>query len=407
MRNIRWAAIQPLTGGMYIGAEKAIGQPAEYILSFPGLCEKYNNEYHLLKWLKTHNKLPHYACFDCDMFDNDDNILPDIIETQWTRNIGFFHDLNNLLNMDLIVSVPVCSGLTSATCHIDSDRCASRNTNMKWITNYVLGTLQPKVYIFENSPRLMSVTGKAVREYLEDLAIKNGYSICYYITDTQYHHNPQKRARTFILFFKGAHAPELGYEHNEIDIIPYLSQIPDDSPQNVCVKTHQYNHDLMKYAISILGDDAFSKFNSVSKWIVSDNRIGDIRRWMSKNEHSKYTVRFINHIEEKSMIGKNWYDVSYFRSHDNKTHAIVFKTMRSELHPIENRIFTIREQLHLMGMPNDFYLYGDIQKTFPQIGQNVPVGTAEWIVSQAIQHMNDDGDGPMIRVFNNIKMKEV
>ena len=35
--NIRWAAIQPLTGGMYLGAEEAIGHPAEFILSYKGL----------------------------------------------------------------------------------------------------------------------------------------------------------------------------------------------------------------------------------------------------------------------------------------------------------------------------------------------------------------------------------
>ena len=43
--KIRWASIQPLTGGMYLGAEEAIGHPAEFILSFKGLNDvKYNKE---------------------------------------------------------------------------------------------------------------------------------------------------------------------------------------------------------------------------------------------------------------------------------------------------------------------------------------------------------------------------
>ena len=43
--KIKWAAIQPLTGGMYLGAEEAIGHPAEFILSFKGLTDvKYNKE---------------------------------------------------------------------------------------------------------------------------------------------------------------------------------------------------------------------------------------------------------------------------------------------------------------------------------------------------------------------------
>ena len=59
--KIKWASIQPLTGGMYLGAEEAIGHPAEFILSFKGLTDvKYNkegemtsvaNEYNLLEYL--------------------------------------------------------------------------------------------------------------------------------------------------------------------------------------------------------------------------------------------------------------------------------------------------------------------------------------------------------------------
>ena len=39
MNKIRWGAIQPLTGGMYIGTEQAIGNKAEWIISFPGFCD--------------------------------------------------------------------------------------------------------------------------------------------------------------------------------------------------------------------------------------------------------------------------------------------------------------------------------------------------------------------------------
>ena len=34
---INWIAFQPLTGGMYIGAENAIGHPAKFILTYKGL----------------------------------------------------------------------------------------------------------------------------------------------------------------------------------------------------------------------------------------------------------------------------------------------------------------------------------------------------------------------------------
>ena len=37
--KIKWCAIQPLTGGMYLGTEKATGCTAEFILSYPGFSD--------------------------------------------------------------------------------------------------------------------------------------------------------------------------------------------------------------------------------------------------------------------------------------------------------------------------------------------------------------------------------
>lgn len=61
-KKIKWGCIQPLTGGMYLGAENAIGHPADWIISYPGLTDikktktgaisNVGNEYNLLMYLK-------------------------------------------------------------------------------------------------------------------------------------------------------------------------------------------------------------------------------------------------------------------------------------------------------------------------------------------------------------------
>ena len=35
-------------------------------------------------------------------------------------------------------------------------------------------------------------------------------------------------------------------------------------------------------------------------------------------------------------------------------------------------------------MPNDFELYGTLKANFPKIGQNMPVRTAQFIISQVV-----------------------
>ena len=80
MKHIKWGCIQPLTGGMYIGAQNAIGHKADWVISYPGLAEvKYDkdnniisagNEYSLLMWCKKHNNLPNYKLFNRKPFDS-------------------------------------------------------------------------------------------------------------------------------------------------------------------------------------------------------------------------------------------------------------------------------------------------------------------------------------------------
>jgi site-specific DNA-cytosine methylase len=57
------------------------------------------------------------------------------------------------------------------------------------------------------------------------------------------------------------------------------------------------------------------------------------------------------------------------------------------LHPVEDRICCVREYLALMGMPNDFEWYGDLDLNVNKIGQNVPVKTAKFIVSECVKHL--------------------
>ena len=43
--DIRYAVLQPLSGGMYLAAENAIGHPAEFIISYPGFdAQKHDKD---------------------------------------------------------------------------------------------------------------------------------------------------------------------------------------------------------------------------------------------------------------------------------------------------------------------------------------------------------------------------
>ena len=134
-KKIKWACIQPLTGGMYIGALEAIGHDAEWILSYEGLDVANKdkdgnftvvaNEYNLLKWLEKNNhNVPYYKIQHRPMFDSN------ICEQNIDITLNGEDAIPDYKDIDLIVAVPVCSGLSNSTVTLYSElRVKTTSTN--------------------------------------------------------------------------------------------------------------------------------------------------------------------------------------------------------------------------------------------------------------------------------------
>ena len=84
------------------------------------------------------------------------------------------------------------------------------------------------------------------------------------------------------------------------------------------------------------------------------------------------------------------------------------------LFPNENRKISVREDLTFMGHPQDFEMQGtDKMEYLAQIGQNVPVDTAAFIVGQAAKivmkwynteiYRGDDVHKQNVMFIDNIK----
>lgn len=425
MNNIKWCAIQPLTGGMYLGAEKAIGHPAEFILTYPGNGDpKYNkegkligggNEYNLMTYLDKVGRRPEYKVFKRSMFQDDEDMHPEIINhDRWTINPDKELDYSN---MDVCVAVPVCSGLSNATIGTEESK-NTRNCNMLWITKYVLSVIKPKIYIFENAPTFMGSRGDYIRDEIEAFALRLGYSIDYYKTDTQFHDNCQIRRRTFIIFYKKEFAPKMGFEHIETDYAEYFSRIPKDATQQEPLDMLQINdisYFCIEYFKNKFGDNWREEINyDVFRYIFKHNLFDDIVKYAFNNElgeekNRKFLDSFMKHIVYKFSIGGGVYHALPNIIHEGKKiPAVMFKMVQSVIHPYENRPLNIRELLHLMGHPFDYELQGNTLKEYGKIGQNVPARTAYWIVSEAIRAYDseDDGKEKKVRYFNNDKRRE-
>lgn len=393
---IKWGIIQPLTGGIAFGGEAAIGMPPSWIISYPGLTSvkrnkngditSVGNEYGLLKWYKDHNKLPPYQIFNKEPFKQTGLDIDLIDDPVWTNEKVDYTDT------DLVVSVPVCSGLSQATI-ASQDTKDERNCNMLWNAEFTLSKIKPKIYIFENAPTLFSNTGTSVRSMLNDLAAKYEYSIVYYKTDTKLHDNCQRRPRTFVLFIKHRNGetgtPDFKFEDKQVSIEEFFKRLPDNATQQVTVEMNEANKLFLEYIKHKFGSNYRE---SVDPWIlkkVIDNDLfEDVCEFAQKSDYPQKTKdslsHLMRHIHDKIAAGKNYYCMLPGYPKPNGTlPAVMFKTIPSLLHHKEDRLYTIREYLHLMGMPIDYELCGNINTNYAKIGQNVPARTAQWIISEA------------------------
>lgn len=425
LSNIKFAALQMLTGGFYFGAEKAVGHPAEFMISYPGFdAPKFNkdnilvdagNEYNLVKYLESHNRMVPYYQFDRKPFQTDIEGDVSLLKE------GVKVDHPDYSNIDLVVAVPVCSGLSSATRGASDETLESRNCNMLFLTRYTLGTIKPKVYIFENALQLMSITGSKIRSKLEQLANEFDYSVAYYKTDTQYHDNCQRRPRTFVYFFKNdvkhPGVPKLGFEQNHISAKELLDRIPENSndPMNVSLPMTYCNKAIFEFVKKTYGDNWRENTKSPTLLcdIINNNQLDDLIEYV-KNDSSgdekkrESMVKGIEHIKYKLSLDKGFYTVSPTVMRNDTMPAAMFKTIPACMHYKYDRLYTIREWLTTMGMPYDFNMYGDLTKVFAKIGQNVPARTAEFITGEAVKIIDNWDTCERITdsnvvLFNNIK----
>lgn len=407
-KDIKWISLQPLTGGMYLGFGNIIGHPAECIISYKGLNKhtpsktegkrgSCGNEYNLMQYLKKHDRaVPRYE-FQQGMFDsiNIDDVVVKADEN--TTDIPAEQCFNDV---DIVCGVPVCSGLSALT-SADNELKEYKNCNMKFLAEYAIRVIKPKVYVFENAPGFMSDKNEKLRHHFEILASTYGYSVTYFKTDTKYHHNCQRRPRTFVMFVRWSddglweRSPETpAYEDVQLTLKDVLNNIPDNTTYMDSVPAPLYtNVTCMEYAKEKFGNEWRNWFvGDIVNHIISNNLMDDFEQWCNTTDkvdkvYAERMIKHINHIKDCKSKGKGWWSSSprYYSTH---APAVQSRTIWAMIHPWEDRLCSEREMLTLMGMPYDFEMYGDFMSGGYKIGQNVPVKTAEWIANIAVDCVN-------------------
>lgn len=351
MENVKYACIVPLVGGMAFGAEKATGKKPEYMLSYPAF---EGNDSMLTDYWK---EVPYHV------IDPDTNKLPRL----------------EITDVDFVSALCPCAGLSQLNNGKNRGANGTQNDWMYKTAEFVLEQMKPKVFWGENAPGLYGPVGAPVVDKLQVIGEKNGYSMSLLKTTTMLHGVPQNRVRSFYFFWKSDKAPILNWHsHKRPSIEQYLEGVNNFlDPEDVKLKTDELQNDpLYIWLKQEFGDwRAFmrEKKGSMMDVMINSGRAQDYIDWVKINHlnHAKKA----EHAFFKRSNGMGFWDSSPFLPTDF-TGAFTGARMNA-IHPTEDRVFTRKELMYFMGLPNDMETpeFGHMGRVF----QNVPSATsADW-----------------------------
>ena len=348
MKRIKYASVVPLIGGMTIGNKMAFGGNPVYLASY----EAFNDNDRLL-----YDYMPRVPKFDIEKDD--------------------MSEYNGAV--DVISATCPCAGLSMMNASSSRGADAPQNQWMFKTAGFVLESLRPKVFFGENAPGLYTNLGKDVADKLHRIGLDNGYSFSMIRTDTQLHGIPQRRVRTFYFFWDSPTAPVLNYYNTPSKHwLEYIKEIPADAThqEQVADKSKEISYVYLKEKLP--AEKLFINRSTV-EIILNEGLYDDYVKYLNKRGYEEEAEK-IGYIKAKLDMGKGFWN-SFPHLLDEETAIsgpVTGRSMDRLIHPTENRTFTYREYMHLMGLPHDFQLR-DPKKDLNRVAQNVPTCTArDW-----------------------------
>ena len=178
---VKWASMWPGIGCAEWGYKQAFGSDPSFIIPNPGKdgekCEKH------LEQLFPASRVDRFTQETCPR-----------------------------QRLDVMTVMCPCSGLSglnNSKGDMKAGEDAVQNEFMVDTLTFLLGELGPKVVLGENAEKLNTPMGAKVKARMVDVGRAHGYSASFFSTCTSLHGIPQRRRRTFYLFWQAEFAPLL------------------------------------------------------------------------------------------------------------------------------------------------------------------------------------------------------
>lgn len=280
-----------------------------------------------------------YICGDMTLQETQRRVFEEL--DLWKRNF-------NLKDLDVIVATPPCQGMSVAN-HKKKDELKRNSLVVESIK--MISQIQPKFFILENVRAFltsictdMDAQDKTIKSAIE-LNLGGAYNILFKVVNFKDYGNPSSRTRTLVI----------GVRKDLKEITPY-----DVFPERQFERTlRQIIGDLpsLKTMGEISETDIYHNFRKYSPRMEA--WIADIKEGQSAFDNTDITK--IPHTIKDGIIVYNAQKNGdkYTRQCWDKVAPCIHTrndilASQNTVHPVDNRVFSIREVMLMMSVPVDF-----------------------------------------------------
>ncbi len=259
----------------------------------------------------------------------------------WKKNHG-------TKEVDVIIATPPCQGMSVANHKKNNE--SERNSLVIESVNLV-SKIKPKVFLFENVRAFLSTEctdldgqNKTIREAIE-LNLGGRYNIHFQVINFKDYGNPSSRTRTLVIGVR-----------KDIQEITPLDLFPQQE-KSVVIK--QVIGDLQPLVSmgEISKQDIYHSFRPYDKRMIP--WVENIKEGQSAFDNEDPARRPHRVVGGIVIQNKNKNSDKYSRCFWNKTGPCIHTrsdifASQSTIHPADNRVFSIRELMRLMSIPDSF-----------------------------------------------------
>jgi DNA (cytosine-5)-methyltransferase 1 len=327
------------------------------------------------------------------------------------ENSNIFKEIDKSLGrqeVDLIIGGPPCQAYSVVGRARDENSMRNDHRNYLYVQyNLYLKKYNPKIFIFENVPGLLSANSGQYFSNMKSLFRKSGYITEPFLLNANNFGVLQNRKRILIIGYKKEYnftLPDIENFRSEIksQVSSIFSDLPKLQAGEGIDKYVQYSNSTNQW---LEATHIRNSINVLTQHVARPHTLQDkeiyriaVEKWLAKKERLDY-----NDLPERLKTHKNrhsFFDrfkvVADNLPYSHTVVAHISKDGHYYIHPEieQNRSISVREAARLQTFPDDFYFEGVKEghsrtAAFKQIGNAVPPLMAESIAG-IIEKLIDD-----------------